>query len=290
MSILITGANGAIGFDLVNLLSKYKKVYAISRTNKKNKILNNVKWIRHDLRKEFKLDIKSPLDCIVHCAVDQNYLNKNNKRYSRTNLKIIKNIINFSKNNNSKIIINFSSIEVYGSIKKKILNEKYNSIKPNIYGQTKLLIEKYLEKKTNSNFISLRLPGIFCKFTKNLNRPWLNNIMQIMKKNEDVVVYNGLNKFNNIVDSTQISKIILHIIKKKNRIRNFYNIASSQPTILLNLLKNLKRKMKSKSNIVNLKDNNKASFYISVKKFEKKLGFSLETTNKLAYSHLKTFK
>ena len=119
MSILITGANGAIGFDLVNLLSKYKKVYAISRTNKKNKILNNVKWIRHDLRKEFKLDIKSPLDCIVHCAVDQNYLNKNNKRYSRTNLKIIKNIINFSKNNNSKIIINFSSIEVYGSIKKK---------------------------------------------------------------------------------------------------------------------------------------------------------------------------
>lgn len=289
MSILITGANGAIGFDLVNLLSKHRKVYAISRTKNKNKKLKNVKWINHDLRKKIKLDIKIPLDCIVHCAVDQNYLNKNDKKYSRINLKIIKNVINFSEKNNSKIIINFSSIEVYGTIKKKILNEKYNPIKPNIYGQTKLLIEKYLEKKTNLNFISLRLPGIFCKFTKNLNRPWLNNVLQILKKNEEVVVYNGLNKFNNIVDSTQVSKIILHIIKKKNRIRNFYNIASSQPTILLNLLKNLKRKMKSKSNIINLKDNNKAQFYISVKKFEKKLGFNLVSTKIIVNSHLKTF-
>tara|TARA_B100000003_G_scaffold200865_1_gene208241 strand:+ start:337 stop:444 length:108 start_codon:yes stop_codon:yes gene_type:complete len=35
MSILITGANGAIGFDLVNLLSQYKKIYAVTRKKKK---------------------------------------------------------------------------------------------------------------------------------------------------------------------------------------------------------------------------------------------------------------
>ena len=51
MSILITGANGAIGFDLVNLISKYKKVYAISRNKIKNKKLKNVEWINHDLKK-----------------------------------------------------------------------------------------------------------------------------------------------------------------------------------------------------------------------------------------------
>ena len=34
MSILITGANGAIGFDLVNLLSQYKKIYAVTRKKK----------------------------------------------------------------------------------------------------------------------------------------------------------------------------------------------------------------------------------------------------------------
>mgnify|MGYP000856833676 CR=1 FL=1 len=289
MSILITGANGAIGFDLVNLLSKYKKVYAISRTKKGNKKLKNVEWINHDLKKEIKLNIKSQLDCIVHCAVDQNFLNKSDKKYSRINLKIIKNVVNFAKKNNSKIIINFSSIEVYGNVKTKFLNERYKPVKPNIYGQTKLLIEKYLER-TNLNFISLRLPGIFCKFQKNLNRPWLNNVLKRLKKNDEIVVYNGLNKFNNIIDSYQISKIILHIIKDKIKIKNFYNFASSQPIILFSLIKKLKSKMKSKSNIVNLKDNNKVSFYISVKKLEKKYGFSLAPTKKLVYNHLKNFK
>ena len=47
--------------------------------------------------------------------------------------------------------------------------------------------------------------------------------------------------------------------------------------------------MKSKSNITNLKDNNKAQFYISVKKFEKKLGFNLVSTKIIVNSHLKTF-
>ena len=65
-----------------------------------------------------KFNIKEPLDCIIHCAIDQNYLNKNDNEYSRINLGIIKNITNFAKDN-SKLIINFSSIEVYGEIKGK---------------------------------------------------------------------------------------------------------------------------------------------------------------------------
>ena len=220
MSILITGANGAIGFDLVNLLSKYKKVYAISRKKIKNKKLKNVEWIHHDLRKKIRFNIKQPLDCVIHCAIDQNYLNKNDNKYSRINLRIIKNITDFVKKNNSKLIINFSSIEVYGKIKEKILYEKYKPIKPNIYGQTKLLTEKYLGK-TNINFINFRLPGILCKFKKNLKRPWLKKIIQQLKKNEDIVVYNSKTKFNNIIDSEQISKIILHIIKKKIKNKRF---------------------------------------------------------------------
>ena len=288
MSILITGANGAIGFDLVNLLSQYKKIYAITRKKKKNKRINNVEWINHDFKNEIKFKIKSPLDCIIHCAVDQNYLNKNNKKYSKSNLKIIKNLISFAKKNRTKIIVNFSSIEVYGIIRKKLLNEKYKPLRPNSYGQTKLLIEKYLYKN-NVNFINLRLPGILCKFKKNLKRPWLNNILRSLKKNEDITIFNGLNKFNNVIDSNQIAKIILLINKKNFKIRNSYNLASSKPMVLMNLLKRLKKKMRSKSKIMNLIDNNKMSFYISARKLEKKLGIQLETTLKIANNHSKTF-
>ena len=47
--------------------------------------------------------------------------------------------------------------------------------------------------------------------------------------------------------------------------------------------------MGSKSKIINLIDNNKMSFYISVKKLEKKLGIKLETTLKIANNHSKMF-
>ena len=46
--------------------------------------------------------------------------------------------------------------------------------------------------------------------------------------------------------------------------------------------------MRSKSRIINLIDNNKMSFYISVRKLEKKLGIKLETTLKIAGNHSKT--
>lgn len=53
MSILISGANGHIGGDLTDLLSKNFKIFAIYR--KKNKLLNKNKriiWIKFDLSKE----------------------------------------------------------------------------------------------------------------------------------------------------------------------------------------------------------------------------------------------
>ena len=51
--MLITGANGVVGSDLVKFFSKSTKVFAIYRTsniinrNLKNK---NIIWIKHDLK------------------------------------------------------------------------------------------------------------------------------------------------------------------------------------------------------------------------------------------------
>ena len=55
MKILITGANGTIGSDLVKFFSKNYKVYGVYRTsNKINKSMKskNIIWIMHDLKKK----------------------------------------------------------------------------------------------------------------------------------------------------------------------------------------------------------------------------------------------
>ena len=72
MSILITGANGLIGSDLVKKLSNKHKIFGIYRTkNDEVKKIKNVIWIKYDLKKNFKKKLKPSPKFIIHCAVDQ---------------------------------------------------------------------------------------------------------------------------------------------------------------------------------------------------------------------------
>ena len=70
MKILITGANGSIGSDLVKLLSKEHKIFAFYRTpniiTKKLKD-KNIKWIKQDLKKKITKNIKPEI--IIHGVV-----------------------------------------------------------------------------------------------------------------------------------------------------------------------------------------------------------------------------
>ena len=72
--ILITGANGTIGSDLVNFFSKKNKIIALYRTpnfvskNLKNK---NIRWVRQDLKKKALGKINPKV--IIHCAVSHEF-------------------------------------------------------------------------------------------------------------------------------------------------------------------------------------------------------------------------
>ena len=58
MIILITGANGLIGSDLVKKLSNKHKIFGIYRTkNDEVKKIKNVIWIKYDLKKNFKKNL-----------------------------------------------------------------------------------------------------------------------------------------------------------------------------------------------------------------------------------------
>ena len=69
MKVMITGANGTIGTDLVDQFSKNNEVFAFYRTYNLavKKIKNkNTKWIRQDLKNEIKNNFKP--DVIIHLA------------------------------------------------------------------------------------------------------------------------------------------------------------------------------------------------------------------------------
>ena len=156
MNILITGVNGIVGNEIANLLSNEKKYKLFLFTSKKEKIKKkNINRYYQDLAKPINYNFK--IDTIIHCAAKNplSLIGNNPEDMYRTNMKITKNIINFSNKKNVKKIIFLSAMDVYGTIKKKILYEDYKTLNPNLYGKSKILSEKLFCKKNNkfrSNF------------------------------------------------------------------------------------------------------------------------------------------
>ena len=197
----------------------------------------------------------------------------------------MKNVISFAKINETKLIMNLSSIDVYGNIKKSNLKEDYLPLKPGVYGKMKYLSEKMLfEEKIN--FINLRLPGVLCKKSKDFEKPWLNKIIYQIKKNKVIYAYDLKKKFNNIINSDEIARLFKFIIKKNIIIRDTFNFASTKPINLYEILSYIKKKISSDSKIFELRDTGHNSFHISVKKLEKTLNFKTISTKKLLNNFL----
>ena len=279
MSFLITGANGLIGCDLAKILSKKKKVIAIYR-KKKNKSLThkNIIWVKHDLKNKLKLKYRPKY--IINCVIDETYKEINPKKYFDRNILITKNIINYAKKNDVDLIFNLSSVDVYGKTKKDIITEKTLPKAQSDYGYLKYMIEKLIIN-SNCNYLNLRVPGTLCFGSKYItNRPWINLIINKIIKNENLIIYNPNQKFNNVTSSYEIARFINHIIKKKV-FNNTFNFATKSPLTINQITKYVQKEMNSKNRIKKTKNKNNKGFYISIKKIEKKTDFKLTSTKKL---------
>ena len=127
MNILITGALGHIGSDLINKISQIKNsknIYLIdsARSNNINILFNlkiknkNIFFFNKDLNDKKTLSlIKKKIDIVVHLASITNAaesFNMKNLIY-KNNFEIFKNIVNFCIKKNAKLI-HLSSTSIYG--------------------------------------------------------------------------------------------------------------------------------------------------------------------------------
>ena len=287
MSILVTGANGVIAKDLIKLLSIKHNVIGLYRSKKpKFKKNKNIKLLKFNLNKKLSKINPSPRQ-IIHCAINQKISKSNKKKYIEENLKLLKNLIFFAKQNKVILFINFSSIEIYGQIKKNVLTENYKPFKPNTYGSFKYISEKYL-KRSNINYVNLRLPGVLCN-NININRPWLNLALKKLKKNQNIKVQNLNHCFNSTTSSETLANFINFLIKKNIMVKDTFNFVSKSPVKMKKILKYAKIKLKSKSRISIDKSNDKKSYLVSYKKFLKKFNYNIPSTKKIITKHVSNF-
>ena len=145
--ILLTGSNGFVGRELLNILSSYEfEIYGWDRNNQKSS--KDIKTQYCDLSSEIREEPRS-YDVVIHCAAAKGDWNISDEEFYQHNVVATQNLIDYLRRCDVKKIIHFSTVAIYshnvtdGSESTKIAPHS-------AYGQTKLdseiLVREYAEK------------------------------------------------------------------------------------------------------------------------------------------------
>ncbi len=285
--ILLTGSTGYIGSEIISIFEKKKIKYIaldnLSYSNKKN-IINKKKFYKLDYsnNKVSKLIKKFSVKSIVHCGAFSYVLDAeaNKKKYYNNNVLKTKKFINTCKKQGVENFIFLSSSNVY-----KELNKNYYENDPaqpkNFYGKNKIEIEKFLKKKKFNSLIILRLFNVIglskkfyiFRFLKNDYQRIFFKFFYGIKKvsiNYIKIEHKMIFPKRDFIDVRDVSNVVILLLKKLKikKINQTFNVASSKPKSLLELLKKFskvkefKLKKMSKKELIETSGNN-----LKLKKF-----------------------
>lgn len=173
-NLLVTGGLGHIGSRLIrHLLDEGHEVHCVDnlltqRFVSLRGIINNQNFFfyqfdlnEHKLIKE-NFQNKN-IDCIIHLAAitDAEASHGKAEAVHQNNFQSTKNIVDFCKENNIKLIFP-SSTSVYGTSEDEVYEDEERFLNPQSpYAESKINEEKYITQNLNSNYNILRFGTIF---------------------------------------------------------------------------------------------------------------------------------
>ena len=149
--LIITGATGFIGFNLIEQLSKKYEIFALSRRPISKKKQNNIKFVLYKNINSFLK--KNKIHCIVHTAAISPSVGVTIEDYIESNINLTNFLLNRSIYYGVKNFIFLSSLSIYGTIKKIHGHAASNVCIPTINDSVMLLIVKktvWLAKNVNT--------------------------------------------------------------------------------------------------------------------------------------------
>ena len=263
MKILITGVAGFIGFNFANfLLSKNKNIKIIGIDNLNNyysvklkkkrlnklKIYNKFKFYKIDIS-NFKslnqLFNKEKIDVIFNLAAQAGvrYSMLHPKKYNDYNINGFFNIIELSRIYKIKKIFYASSSSIYGDTKSFPLKENLELYPKNIYALSKKINEEMAE--LYSDLYKIKMTGLrFFTVYGEWGRPDMF-IMKYIMASINNKIFNLNNHGYHFRDFTYIEDVnnILYLMLKKKTKKNHdvFNICSSSPQKITNIIKTLNK-------------------------------------------------
>lgn len=240
MKILLTGASGFIGSELLKDLSQKHKLYITLRKNINYKS-KNIKVLKFkdnfDLNKKLR-NIK--IDAVIHCATHyvKNHKFEDLKKLSNSNILFGNIILENLENMNTKIFINFSTVW-----------EDYNRKKNNFYNlysaykrAFKSLITFYKNKFFKIKFFDIVISDTF---GENDRRKKIINIMRSNYQKNLTTKIISKNLYINLLNVLDINRGI-KLILKKNYKSGTYLFKNNEFYSLFNIVNFINNKNKKK--------------------------------------------
>jgi len=236
--ILVTGGAGFIGANLIKSLNKKNNSNIIIVDNIR-KVKKNIKLLRYkdffDKDNFIELLNKKKFNCkvslIVHLGACSDTTETNWEYLKYNNIHYTKKLYEYSKSVNSKFIY-ASSASVYGK-ESGYIDKKINSYRPlNLYGKSKLEIDKFFFQNKQKKVIGLRFFNVYGSFEnhkKKMSSPVTKFTEDLIKKKYCNIFkfeprYEPYRDFIHVNDTVKIIEYL-----SKNKEKGLYNVGTGFP-------------------------------------------------------------
>lgn len=243
MRILLTGAGGLVGTVVGNKL--HELGYDVLGIIHRHKSCGHFPQLYFDLSCEW--NFVGDFDVIVHTAGSLPYTKCSLSEYYRNNVVVMEKLIDFTKRQNIKRVINLSTIGVYGDFRDRDITEESDIINPNGYGITKYLAECMLRTELAGRNISLRPPGIIGPGCRGI---WFSDTIAKFRHNQPVKIYTPGFKTKNFVWVYDLSDFVIHLINSDNWKYDVLNLACAEADTVMDIVATMKQELGSASEII----------------------------------------
>ena len=249
--ILVTGHNSFVGQHLLPLLyAQGHQVFGIGRPAKLPSISKHLNWLEGELLGDlsdelFYFNLKYKPDIIINLAASTGKAQITLEDMKLSNIKAVKNLLNFATKSDCHTLIHFSTISIHGNVPEQIVSHTTGMYGSDFYGQTKLESELILQNSPSDlGIYSLRLPAILAKGAVN---HWPSRILEDLLRNKYVLVDNPESKFNNVVYVEDIFRLVSNLIKTAIPGFSAFPIASRTPLSIKEIVDEVQKITNSKS-------------------------------------------
>jgi nucleoside-diphosphate-sugar epimerase len=290
MNVLITGAGGFIGEQLVRLFASADwHVTALIRERLpriESDMSPQVQMVRCDLANQ-PPEI-APVDVVVHTAAHTHLIsNSTAEDYIRGNVHSALNLCTSINQIRPALVVNLSTLSVYGRIEETIVTEETPLRHPGMYGLSKYMAEQIFRKKLKDTaLVCLRLPGVV---GPGYFAPWLGRLLKRLLFHQPVTVYNESSLFNNIVDPQSLFDLICYLHQTQWEGCDSINMAAADPIPIREVVDIMRQGCRSGSTVTGT-DSDQMSFRIDTQRLQYRLGFIPSTTRQMVsdYCHANT--